>query len=178
VELVCHGPPDVAKRGETSDDISQIYLVMPCVHGSEAPFVVRVKQDDVRFDAERLKVFQSSFVVRKEFRVEAIEVDAAVRCFDVRETRRLDVIEYHPFRKDKEANLGERIFRKSVQSPAFQLRVAVQPVVQGRAEGKIRRPVRIGEVVRVLDPDGTVMVSAGGTDEKCPRFATELRIVR
>jgi hypothetical protein len=151
---------------------------MPPVHFGKAPFVVGVKQDDVGFYAQHLKILQSSLVVREELRVESIKVEAAVPCLDVWEAWRFDMVKCHPFWKYQEANFVERALLKRIESPSLQVSVPIQPVVQRRAERKIWRPISIGEVVRVPYLDRTMIISAGRTHQESPRLATELFVVR
>src|ERR1017187_550331 len=56
VELVCQRPPDIAESAEARDDISEIAVVNLCGHGLIAPFVIRMKQDEVNLNADAAKV--------------------------------------------------------------------------------------------------------------------------
>src|ERR1035438_3778448 len=91
----------------------------------------------------------------EELGVETVEVELSGLRLLVREPRRLDAVEDHPFGKDQEADLVERISRERGDRADLEVPVAIQPVVQGSTEREEGRPVRIGEVVSIMHNDGT-----------------------
>src|ERR1022692_1334928 len=52
VELVGERPPDVPERGEPRHYVMQVGIVVPLIHAAESPLIVRMEEDDVRFNSE------------------------------------------------------------------------------------------------------------------------------
>ena len=54
VEFVGNRPPDIAMRRQTGDDVLQVALIGRGIHAIESPMplIVRVKEDQVGFDAQ------------------------------------------------------------------------------------------------------------------------------
>src|ERR1035437_7661926 len=76
IVFVRERPPDVAIRREPRDDVMQISVVHVRRHPVKTPmpYVIRVKQNHVRLDAELLQIENATLEVLEKFWVEAREV--------------------------------------------------------------------------------------------------------
>ena len=114
----------------------------------------------------------------EELGVETVEVELSGLRLLVREPRRLDAVEDHPFGKDQEADLVERIPRERGDRADLEVPVAIQPVVQGSTEREEGRPVRVGEVVPIMHNDGTMVSRTGTVGNKRSGFSVQIRVNR
>ncbi len=164
--LVRHGPPDVPVGRKPGCHIAYPGLVVGLVHLGEAPVIIGVEEDDVGLDALGPQLLDPPFDVGEELRIEAIEVEAAVRLADIGKLRRIDAIELVPLGEEAEADLGEAALAERGHRLVLLRCVAVQPVVGGGAEEEVGRPVGIGEMIGFRDVHGSVDPgSRGGHDE-------------
>ena len=151
-------------------------------HVGEPPAVVGVEQDQFHLDVQRSQLPQARFNMSEERRIEAAQVKSLLNRLDAvceqlpREAIRAQfaltdqgvgvqrwfnsVVEIVLW-EDEEAHLVERTVGKGCQRAELELLVAVQPVVDGGSQWKIRSAIRISKVVLALDRDGTVIVRAG-----------------
>src|SRR5579864_4204110 len=110
VIFITHRPPNVAKCGETRNDISDIRIVVRFIHSGKTPVVVGMEEDDIRLDSHRLKILEAPFNVQKESRVEPIEIEDSVACLHVGKDCRLDMVIDKPLRKESEPYFREGAF--------------------------------------------------------------------
>src|ERR1017187_3086121 len=114
----------------------------------------------------------------EELGVETVQVALSGLRLLVRELRRLHAAEHHPFWKNQEAALVERIRREGGERADLELSVAIQPVVQGCTKREEGRPIRIGEVVLIMHNDGTMVSRAGTGGNERSGFSVQLRVNR
>src|ERR1017187_792529 len=106
----------------------------------------------------------------EELGVETVEIELSGLQLLVREPRRLHAVEDHPFGKNQEADLVERIPRERGDRADLEVPIAIQPVVQGCTEREEGRPVRVGEVIPIMHNDGTMVFQTGTVDRKSTRL--------
>ena len=110
--------------------------------------------------------------------VETVQVELSRLRLLVREPRRLHAVEDHPFGKNQEADLVERIPRERGERADLELPVAIQPVVQGCTHREEGRPVRIGEVALIMHNDGTMVSQTGTVGNKRSGLSVQIRVNR
>ena len=74
VKFIRERPPDVAIGPQPRHDIAQVALIGGLVHPSEIPPVIRVEQNQIRFDAQVAQLAHALLEVLEEGRVETREV--------------------------------------------------------------------------------------------------------
>src|SRR3954451_17992804 len=114
VELIGHRPPDVAITREAREDVTEIAIIAGRIHAIEAPmaFVIRMKQDEIRLDAETHQLRDAFFLMPEEFRVEPREIPALGR-------RSLEWIEWR-FAAVVGVPLGEQAHAQLVEGRRFE----------------------------------------------------------
>ena len=116
--------------------------------------------------------------MREELGVKPVQVELAGLRLHVREQWRVHAIEHHPLGEDKEPHLVERVARKRRERANLEVAVAIQPVIQSRAEGKVRGPIGIGEMALILNHHGAVIARTGIDNGKRSGFSVQFRIGR
>src|SRR5205823_6484340 len=108
---------------------------------SPAPFVIRVKQNDVGLNAKIAKLLNSLLKVLEERRIEAREIPFIRRRSFKRISRRLGAVERIVLGKNTHANLIEgRSFQRR-QRLLFKLIALMRPGITRRANRLIRGAV-------------------------------------
>src|ERR1039458_6540597 len=116
--------------------------------------------------------------MREELGVKPVQVELAGLRLHVREQWRVHAIEHHPLGEDKEPHLVERVARKRRERANLEVAVAIQPVIQSRAERKVRGPILIGKMALILNHHGTVIARTGIDNGKRSGFSVQFRIDR
>src|ERR1035437_397591 len=171
-------PPDVPESGEPRHYVAQVGIVVPLIHSGESPLIVRMEEDDVRFNSKGGEIADSRFVMSEELGVKPAQVELAGLRLHVREQRRGHAIEQHPLGKNHESHLVKRVARKRRERANLEVAVAIQPVVQSRAKGKLRDQIGIGEMALILNHHGAVIARTGIDNGKRPGFSVQFRIGR
>src|ERR1051325_5630647 len=159
IVFVGERPPDIPIRRETTDDIAQIMIVLSRSHSVKAPvaFVIRMKKDQVSFNAEVAKIANSFFEVLKEFGVKPGKIPIAWRGAFERIEQRLICIPIVVLGKNAKTNFVERRRSERLQSLLLKRRILVNPRIAGRAELFERFAVGICKMKCVRDVNRAVV---------------------
>src|SRR5258708_9719211 len=81
IVFVGQGPPNISESSQTAQGVTKIAVVLNRHHPVKAPMalVVRMKQDNVRFDSQVAQVRNSLFEVLKELWIEPGEIPGSRR---------------------------------------------------------------------------------------------------
>src|SRR5215471_4844494 len=75
IVFVCNRPPDIVERSHACCDVTDVCIVMICVHRRETEMVVRMEEDDVGLNPHLLEFGNASLHRLKEAWIETVKIE-------------------------------------------------------------------------------------------------------
>ena len=177
VELVGERPPYISVSGQPCHDITQITVVCFGVHILVAPAVIRVKENEVGFNAHIEQITDALFEMTEKLGIESAVIPVLERPALERIELRLILIIRVALRKDAHPHLVERcIFKRCQRLPLHRISL-MSPGIAGRADLEIRRTIGVCEVPFLVYSDRAAIGRRWFNTGKLTFFAVQLPVV-
>ena len=102
-----------------------------------------MEQNNVGLDSQSIEIANAGFVMGEEPGIEPLKVEFSGPGTGIWKSRRLHVVERHPFGENQKSHLVEWIVCECGERADFEIAVAIQPVVNGRTEREVRRAIGV-----------------------------------
>ena len=134
--LVCQGPPDIFEMAQPVHRVFQIEDIRLRIHSGKSPFVIRMKQNQIRLNPQLIQLLNSPFQIVPESRAETGEIKTLCRVsLERRKTWIFRVVSIK-FRENTHPHLIEpRVFQCGKGLLLYLLRL-INPGIAGGAKGQ------------------------------------------